>query len=265
MDLHVLSSHAGRSSAYLLRHGGTTVLVDCGPGAAVALDRADLLGHLDAVLITHEHADHAADLIGLAYARRFPDPLDQIPLYAPPSTLDTLLKLDDLFAVPTLPAMGHTIRSAFEPHALPLDGRNQHLGTLSVASFPARHAVQSAALRFTLDDQTITFSSDTTRCDGLLEAAHAATLLLCEATYLDAPADELVNHGHLTPRQAGEIAAETNAATLALTHLSRPEQAPQALAAAASNYPPERTIIASAGRRINHETIAREASSTSVP
>jgi phosphoribosyl 1,2-cyclic phosphodiesterase len=59
----VLSSAGGRSSAYLLRHQGTAVLVDCGPGTAVSLARSGWLDHLDAIVITHEHADHAADII----------------------------------------------------------------------------------------------------------------------------------------------------------------------------------------------------------
>ena len=231
-QVDVLSSAGGRSSAYLLRQHDTAVLVDCGPGTAVSLARSGWLGRLDAVVITHEHADHAADIIGLAYARRFPDPLPRIPLLAPASTLSVLSRLDELFAVPTLPQMAHTIAASFEPEALKMDGSPAAIASqLRLAAYPARHAVPSAALRFSAAQQTITFSSDTGTCDALTEAAANADLFLCEATYLKASRQEL-DHGHLTPELAAATASRAGARRLVLTHLARASDAAAAVTAA---------------------------------
>lgn len=233
VQVDVLSSAGGRSSGYLLRHDGAAVLVDCGPGTAASLARSGWLERLDAVVITHEHADHAADVIGLAYARRFPDPLPRIPLLAPASTLGVLRRLDDLFAVPSLPHMARTIAASFEFGALGMDGVPAAIaGHLQLASYPVAHAVPSAALRFTARDETVTFSSDTGACDALTAAAGDADLFLCESTYLVASPAELANHGHLTPDLAGAAAGHAGARHLVLTHLARAGDAAAAVAAA---------------------------------
>jgi ribonuclease BN (tRNA processing enzyme) len=252
MNIDVLSSAAGRSSGYLLRHDGTAVLVDCGPGTSVRLARTGWLERLDAVVITHEHADHAADVIGLAYARRFPEPLPRIPLLAPPSALAVLQRLDDLFAVPTLPQMAHTIQGSFELGALGMDGVPAPVARqLRVASFPARHAVPSAALRFSSPQQTVAFSSDTGACDALIEAASDADLFLCEATYLAASAAELDRHGHLTPELAAATASRAGVRQLVLTHLARAGDATAAVTAASRHFKISSTTVAVPGTTIS--------------
>jgi ribonuclease BN (tRNA processing enzyme) len=252
MNIDVLSSAAGRSSGYLLRHDDTAVLVDCGPGTAVSLARTGWLERLDAVVITHEHADHAADVIGLAYARRFPEPLPRIPLLAPPSALAVLRHLDDLFAVPTLPQMAHTIQGSFELGALGMDGVPAPVARqLRVASYPARHAVPSAALRFSSPQQTVAFSSDTGACDALIEAASNADLFLCEATYLAASAAELDRHGHLTPELAADAASRAGVRQLVLTHLARACDATAAVTAASRHFNIAATTVAVPGTTIS--------------
>jgi ribonuclease BN (tRNA processing enzyme) len=251
LQVEVLSNAAGRSSAYLLRDGDATVLVDCGPGTAVSLARSGWLGRIDAVIITHEHADHAADVIGLGYAHRFPDPLPRIPLLAPASALSVLRRLDGLFAVPTLPQMAKTIESSFELEALSLDGAPATLaGQLRLAAYPARHAVPSAALRFSAGPHTVTFSSDTGTCDALVDAARRADLFLCEATYLEASPEELTLHGHLTPGLAAAVAQRASVRRLALTHLSRASDAEAAIAAARPHAGQVPVVFAAQGTTI---------------
>jgi ribonuclease BN (tRNA processing enzyme) len=252
VQVDVLSSAGGRSSGYLLRHGDAAVLVDCGPGTAVSLARSGWLERLDAVVITHEHADHAADVIGLAYARRFPDPLPRIPLLAPASALAVLRRLDDLFAVPTLPQMDRTVAASFEFGPLSMDGGPAAIaGQLRLASYPVAHAVPSAALRFTAEKQTVAFSSDTGACDALIEAADRADLFFCEATYLDASPAELGRHGHLTPELAGAAAGRAGVRHLVLTHLSRVDDDDAAVAGAGRRFGTGPITIAAAGTTVS--------------
>jgi ribonuclease BN (tRNA processing enzyme) len=251
VQIEVLSSAGGRSSGYLLRHDGAAVLVDCGPGTAVSLGRGGWLGRLDAVVITHQHADHAADVIGLAYARRFPDPLPRIPLLAPASTLGVLRRLDDLFAVPSLPQMARTIAASFESSPLKMDGIPAAIaGRLRLASYPVAHAVPSAALRFSAGQECVTFSSDTGTCGALIEAARHAGLFLCEATYLDASPAELDRHGHLTPELAAAAASHAGARQLVLTHLARAGDAAAAVAAASRHFDAVPITVATPGTTI---------------
>lgn len=252
MKIDILSSAGGRSSGYLLRHDDAAVLIDCGPGTAVSLARSGWLERLDAIVITHEHADHAADIIGLAYARRFPEPLPRIPLLAPASALAVLRRLDDLFAVPTLPQMAHTIRASFELGSLSMDGVPAVVARqLQLASYPAAHAVPSAALRFSSAQQTVVFSSDTGACDALTEAASNANLFLCEATYLSASPAELDGHGHLTPELAAAAASRAGVRQLVLTHLARAGDAAAAVAAASRHFEGAPVTVAVPGTTVS--------------
>ena len=47
LELTVLACEAGRSSGYLLRHGTTAILIDCGPGVIRALEE-----HIDPASLT---------------------------------------------------------------------------------------------------------------------------------------------------------------------------------------------------------------------
>ena len=51
--------------------------------------------------------------------------------------------------------------------------------------------------------------------------ARNADLVVAESTYLDRDADLAAAYGHLTARQAGQLAADAGARRLVLTHFSR--------------------------------------------
>lgn len=62
---------------------------------------------------------------------------------------------------------------------------------------------------------------DTGRTDNILEHAHNADALVIEATFLDTEAEEARTFGHLTAKQAAQLAREANVKTLLLNHVSR--------------------------------------------
>jgi ribonuclease Z len=62
---------------------------------------------------------------------------------------------------------------------------------------------------------------DTRWCPGALALAQGADLLVCEATFADDDAALAAPYGHLTARQAGELAAAAGARRLVITHFSQ--------------------------------------------
>jgi ribonuclease BN (tRNA processing enzyme) len=72
----------GRSSGYLLTRESGTLLLDCGHGVAGALRATLQLERLDAILLTHMHADHFFDLVPLHYALELLGL--RVPLWLPP-------------------------------------------------------------------------------------------------------------------------------------------------------------------------------------
>ncbi|MGH3165783.1 MAG: ribonuclease Z [Trebonia sp.] len=69
--------------------------------------------------------------------------------------------------------------------------------------------------------QKFAFVMDTRLCDAAFELADHADMLVCESTFADADAALASEYGHLTARQAGRIAHETQVRTLVLTHFSQ--------------------------------------------
>ncbi|SBS76722.1 Ribonuclease Z [uncultured Mycobacterium sp.] len=69
--------------------------------------------------------------------------------------------------------------------------------------------------------QRFAFVMDTRLCDGVYELADGADLLVIEATFLTEDEHLAVQYGHLTARQAAQVAAECRVRTLVLTHFSQ--------------------------------------------
>jgi ribonuclease Z len=69
--------------------------------------------------------------------------------------------------------------------------------------------------------QRVAFIMDTRLCDAAFALADGADMVICESTYASTETGLAEQHGHLTARQAGRIAAECGARLLVLTHFSQ--------------------------------------------
>ena len=197
-------------SGYLVEHEGYRLVVDLGSGALGNLQRHCGLLDVDAVYVTHLHADHCIDLVAYAYARRYhPAGLpDVLPVYGPPGTRDRIYAsfeeppLDGLLDVYDFRERGAGVLQ---------------LGPLTVTSGIVEHPVECHGLRVEAGGRTLAYSGDTARSTTLVELARDADLFLCEASWPSVP--EPPQGIHLTGREAGEHAAEAGARRLVLTHL----------------------------------------------
>ncbi len=86
----------------LVRVGGALFLIDCGEGTQVAMRRVGWgFGRLEAILLTHVHADHIAGLPGLLLTLGMSGRTRSLEIVAPTGSLDTVRAL--LSIVPGLP------------------------------------------------------------------------------------------------------------------------------------------------------------------
>ena len=197
----------GACSGYLVEEGKTRLLLDCGNGVLSRLQVLLPIESLDAIVLSHLHYDHMADLLVLRYAIETRlangEALRPLPLYLPdtPAEIAALLKEGNLFDC-------RTIRG----------DRSEQIGDLRFQFFPMRHTVESYAVRIESANGCLTYSGDTLSNEQLSTAAKDVDLFLCEATSAsDAGSDE-TQIPHLTAGQAARIAREAHVKSLLLTH-----------------------------------------------
>lgn len=210
-------------SSYLLESQGFRLLLDCGNGSLSNLQKRGDVGSVDAVIISHLHPDHFADLYGLYYALRFhPDGPRSVPIYAPAGAWEfagQLLDSADTFA--------ETCR--FETAAA---GDELELGPMNVKLFASNHPVETLASRVSAAGRVIAYSGDSAPTPVLTEAARDADLFVADSTWLERQRPLPVNV-HMTGFEAGRQATEAGAERLLVTHVF-PSNRPEDVAAEAA-------------------------------
>lgn len=201
------------ASCYLLEaeHEGRPwrVLLDLGSGALGTLHRYVDPLTIDAVFLSHLHADHCLDLCGYHVMRKYhpSGPQPRIPVWGPSGTSDRMARAYDL---PLDPGM----TEEFDFHVW---GDPVVLGPFTVEAISVVHPVPAFSLRVTCQDKVLVYTGDTGPCDEVVRAARDADLLLAEASFeegVDNPADL-----HLTGRECADLANAAGAARLVLTHI----------------------------------------------
>jgi ribonuclease BN (tRNA processing enzyme) len=219
------------ASCYLVEqeHDGGVyrLLLDLGNGALGPLQRYVRLDEIDAVLLSHLHADHCMDLCGYYVVRKYGDgaPLPPIPVYGPDGVADRMARAYDL---PTDPGMHHE----FEFRTFPAAGFS--LGPFEVSTAVVAHPVPAYAIRLDVAGRSLAYSGDTGECEALADLAGGVDLLLCEASFVEAPDNP--PDLHLTGTQAGQHATRAAARRLVLTHVPPHIDAKQVLREAEGAY-----------------------------
>jgi ribonuclease Z len=224
-------NRAGPST--LVRAGGQVFLVDCGRGV---LQRAAAAGvgaaGLSALLLTHLHSDHIAelgDLIITSWVTNFaPDPAP-LPIIGPPGTAETVEA--------TLKAFGHDIDYRIAHHAdlnapPPIEVHEYTEGpvwdrdgvTIRVAPTDHRPVAPTIGFRIEFGGASVVLAGDTVPCASLDELAGGADALVHTAIRKDilihVPQQRVkdVCDYHSSVQEAAATAARAGVGTLVLTH-----------------------------------------------
>jgi ribonuclease Z len=241
--------------ALLVRRGGDRLLFDCGEGTQRQLVQTVGLPEIDAVFLTHFHADHWLGLPGMLKSFELRDRERPLTLFGPPGTTELLGTVRRVIGRLRYP---FTIQELEAQDAVEFDGYEvapfnvRHRGTafgyaLVEDPRPGRFDAELATalgVPFgpdfgrlqrgeTVDGvspeqvlgpqrpgRKVVLSGDTAPCEMVRVAAHEADVLVHEATFLHEDLARAAETGHSTARQAAELAAEAQVRLLALTHLS---------------------------------------------
>jgi len=212
----------GACSSYLVRGAETALALDMGSGAFARLQGHVAPAAVDALVISHMHADHTLDLIPYRYYLAFssgvadssgaPDRSGRPRLLLPPGGHDTLLALSRL--QDPSPAFYTDVFDVaeYDPE------RPLRVGALTLSFYPMRHITHTYGMRVSAASGAsagvLAYSADSGPCQGLLDVARDADLFLCE----NANSEDSAYPLHLTPRQAAAHARDAGARRLLLTH-----------------------------------------------
>ncbi len=246
---------------------GRALLIDCGEGTQIALQQAGCkLSRIDAICITHYHADHVAGLPGLLLT--LGNCAKTTPLHiAGPKGLRTVLQ-GLLVLCPHLPyeiyfselpadkpsqlslcgfevtaaplqhaveCLGYAVeyrrKPVFNPQkAEALGVPREHWRTLH-AGMSIRHEGREVTPEMVTDGARapykIAYCTDTRPTGGIVSLAKGADLFICEGMYGDdAESENAVSKRHMLFSEAASLARQAGAKELWLTHFSPAMPAP---------------------------------------
>lgn len=203
------------ASGYLVRADGVALVLDLGNGTLGALQRVLDPFDLDALVLSHLHPDHCADVPSLVVYRRHhpsPPPRRRLPLHAPTEAPARLAAA----SAPSAAELAITdLSDVFDFR--PLGPGTIRIGGFEIAAVGVEHPCESYALRVSHGGRSLVYTGDTGPCDHLAGFTAGADLLLAEASWLhgaDKPAGL-----HLSGREAGELATAADVGSVLLTHI----------------------------------------------
>lgn len=214
------------ASCYLVEHDGFRVLLDLGNGAFGPLQAVVDPDAVDAVYLTHLHADHCMDVTPFVVWHRWSGRSSgrRIPLVAPPGADRRLAVICE--------EGGKPLTDVFDFSPAPGTDR---LGPFALGTARTEHPIECHAVRLTAGDSSLVYTGDTGPSDGVAALAAGADVLLAEAAHPEGPGQPPALH--LTGRQAGELAAAAGVGRLLVTHVPAWVDPAAQLAAARGVFP----------------------------
>lgn len=203
------------SSCYLVEapfEGRTfRLLLDLGSGSFGALQRYVDPRDIDAIALSHLHADHCFDMSGLYVVAKYHPggAFARIPVLSPPGA-DRFLT--DSYGREDAAGMGGPF--GFRDW---VDGEAVQLGPFTITGRRVVHPVPAFGMRVECGDGVLAYSGDTSTTAVLDDLAAGADLFLCEASFVESAANP--PGIHLTGAEAGRHAHQAGAKKLLVTHI----------------------------------------------
>ncbi|MET3683502.1 ribonuclease BN (tRNA processing enzyme) [Alkalibacillus flavidus] len=195
----------GATSCYLVEQDGFTLVIDLGSGALSRLQQYIDLSDIDAVVISHFHHDHVADIGAFQYSCLVKEQLGEIEgpvsIYA---AADGVTDFDELDHIATAGRL-YRIEKPLE------------LGPFTLSFIQTKHPKSCHAIRVENGESAVVYTADTAFFPELAGFAKGSDLLIAESSFYDGMDGS--GPGHMTSTECGQLARDASVSQLWLTHL----------------------------------------------
>jgi ribonuclease BN (tRNA processing enzyme) len=214
------------SSGYLVEHADTSLVLDMGFGTMPRLSHPQAI---DAVVVSHRHPDHCADVLALFHLWGYgPDRRSAVPLIAPASAIEALAAFAG--ARP-----GGRFFEVFGPDPV-THGSVRRIGSFTLRFVAVDHSVTSLGVHVAAGGRSLFYTGDTGPAGEWWAAVPPCDLVLSEASWQgDGDGDDYAQH--LTAKEAGAIAASIGATRLVVTHVKPGLDPVRSVAEAQTTFP----------------------------
>ncbi|MFC3875256.1 MBL fold metallo-hydrolase [Neisseria musculi] len=243
------------SSGYILRENKKArILVDFGSGASLNFERAGAqIEDLQAVLLSHLHADHVNDFPALVKGAFFSERGRDLPVYGPagnhavpplPQYLQRLFGENGAYAYLS-GFLDGSEAFRFKPVTVPFDMKRPQVfsakaGGFTLRAVPVAHGIIPAlGWRIEKDGCSVVFSGDTGNMGRTLDKiAGNADLFVAHNAVPEGSADRIALKLHMPPSEIGRIAAGAGVKSAVLSHFMRRTEnvKPQTAEAVGAHY-----------------------------
>lgn len=205
----------GLPNTSLLYQGGRSLLCDCGFRVPHAFwNLTDDPSLLDAIYVTHLHADHSFGLPALLLWMREAGRKRPLEVLGGPGVGAWLHKLLELGYPGSYPP-----DRCYPIEPVELDGGPIERGSLVLSNAKSAHGVRNLSLRIDEGSYSFAYSGDGAPTDATRELYRGVRLLVHECyAAVDAP------RGHASARELLAMADELGVGTLCLLHIGRREK-----------------------------------------
>lgn len=216
------------TSGYLITSdsGKTRIAIDLGSGVLSRLnEKIRVENELDALILTHLHFDHAADVPVLGYQLDF--------------TSRESLKV-------ICPDTPEEIRNLYKGKLDLYPAKDTRIGEFRIEFIKVRHPVETYAVKVYGDDACFVYTGDTNVCTEINLFADGCDLLLADCGHSNRDWND--KKPHMSPETCAQLAKDCRAGQLVLTHFSPLYDREELVDDARRIFPD--TIPAEAGMRI---------------
>jgi ribonuclease BN (tRNA processing enzyme) len=225
------------SSGYLVwQDGRARVLVDMGAGSLLRFEQAGArIEDIEAILLTHLHVDHSADLPALVKASLFSERRTDLPVYGP--TGNRRMPATDAFVQALFGDENGAWRylgsyltgeEAYRLRAVDVSAEGKESqrvldqGGLRFTAVPVHHGpIPALAWRVDIAGRALVFSGDMNGDNHTLEGLAAGADLLVAHHAIPEGARGAARNLHMPPSVIGRIAGEAGVKQLVLSHRMR--------------------------------------------